>query len=62
MGRAVFISHSSIDRDAAEAIRVALEEAGLACWIAPRDIAPGQNWADAISAAIAEARLLLLVF
>ena len=48
--RQVFISHSATDRDAAEAICAALEAAGLACWIAPRDIPAGTPWAAAIMA------------
>ena len=59
--RQVFISHSAADRAVAEAIRAALEAAGVACWIAPRDIPPGAEWADAIMAGIAEARLVLLI-
>ena len=61
MTRQVFISHSATDREAAEAIRAALEAAGAPCWIAPRDIPPGAEWADAIMAGIAEASLVLLI-
>ena len=61
MTRHVFISHSATDRAAADAIRAALEAAGSSCWIAPRDIPPGAEWAAAIMAGIAEVRVLLLV-
>ena len=37
----VFISHSSKDQQTADAIRQHLESAGLACWIARRDIEAG---------------------
>ena len=61
MTRRVFISHSSTDHAAADALRVALEDAGWSCWIAPRDIAPGSPWAASIMAGIAEAEVLVLV-
>lgn len=35
---AVFISHASDDSSAAESVCVALEAAGIHCWIAPRDV------------------------
>ena len=31
-------------------------------WMAPRDIIPGSNWAESITAAIREARVLVLIF
>ncbi|MBV8722991.1 MAG: toll/interleukin-1 receptor domain-containing protein, partial [Candidatus Eremiobacteraeota bacterium] len=34
----VFISHSSKDREIADAICRHLEAMGVSCWIAPRDI------------------------
>jgi hypothetical protein len=42
----VFISHSSKDQQTADAIRQHLESAGLACWIAPRDIEAGADWTE----------------
>ncbi|HEX4301974.1 MAG TPA: TIR domain-containing protein [Rhizomicrobium sp.] len=62
MGRDVFISYSSKDRRAAEAACAVLEAKGISCWIAPRDIAPGANWAATIADTIAQARVLLLIF
>lgn len=59
--RQFVISHSATDRAAAVAIRAALEAAGQSCWIGPRDIPPGAEWADAIMAGTAEARLVLLI-
>jgi predicted metalloprotease with PDZ domain len=44
----VFISYSSADRKTAERICFRLEQADLACWMAPRDIAPGADWGEAI--------------
>ena len=39
-----------------------LEGAHLRCWIAPRDIAPGEEWAAAIPKAIHTARVMVVVF
>lgn len=58
----VFISYSSKDRLAAEAACAVLEARGISCWIAPRDIPPGANWAAAISDTIGAARVFLLIF
>lgn len=34
----------------------------MRCWIAPRDIAPGEDWPTAITQAIAQSRIMVLVF
>ena len=57
----IFISHASADAASAQAICAALEQAGIGCWIAPRDIAPGLEWADAIVTGIAGAHALVVV-
>ena len=44
----VFLSHSRADAEAAEIFRAGLEDAGIRCWIAPRDIPPGAEWGQAI--------------
>ncbi len=61
MAHDVFISHSSKDRAAAEAVLEALERAGRKCWIAPRDIVPGQDYGEAIIDGIRGSRAFLLV-
>ncbi len=48
----VFISHSSNDRDLAQYFCNLLEGDGLPCWIAPRDIPVGKNWAGSIEKGI----------
>ena len=48
MSAKVFISHSSNDHKAAQTICTALEHRGLVCWMASRDVGPGQNYMDAI--------------
>jgi tetratricopeptide (TPR) repeat protein len=61
MAHDVFISYSSIDRAAADAICVTLEQRGIYCWIAPRNITPGADWSAAIIDAINESSLMVLV-
>jgi hypothetical protein len=58
----IFISHSSHDREVAEAACIALEQRGFRCWIAPRDILPGHDYGEAIVDAIRGSRLFLLIF
>lgn len=62
MGHDVFISHSSQDCETANAACRRLEEEGFRCWIAPRDILPGQDYGAAIVEGIRGARLFLLIF
>lgn len=57
----VFISHASEDREAASRIAAYLEDQGVACWIAPRDVPPGGEYGAAIMTAIEDARALVLV-
>ena len=59
--RAVFISYASQDKTTADVICELLENAGIGCWIAPRDVTPGEIYADAIVRALNEAQVLLLV-
>lgn len=44
--KTVFISHSSQDAAVAMAIVDELERRNIRCWIAPRDIRPGTNYAE----------------
>jgi formylglycine-generating enzyme required for sulfatase activity len=62
MTHEVFISYSSKDKPIADGICANLESAGVRCWIAPRDIAPGEDWPTAITDAIENSRILVLVF
>jgi hypothetical protein len=61
MAHDVFISYSSKDMPAGEAVGSALEQHGLRCWIAPRDIVPGIGWAKSIVRAIGQSRTMGLV-
>ena len=60
-GRVVFVSYASPDAAIANSIVDALEKAGLKCWIAPRDVVPGEFYAGAIVHAIDAANALVLV-
>ena len=57
----VFISYASKDKAIADAVCARLEQASLKCWIAPRDILPGEEYASAIIGAIVEVKILILV-
>jgi adenylate cyclase len=57
----VFISYASQDMAVAEAVCSALEGAGVACWIAPRNVTLGEFYAESIVHAIDSARVLVLV-
>jgi polar amino acid transport system substrate-binding protein len=62
MAHDVFISYSSNDKPIADGICANLEVAGVRCWIAPRDIAAGEDWPTAITNAIEKSRILVLIF
>jgi hypothetical protein len=62
MAHDVFVSYSNQDKPVGDAVCAALEARGVRCWIAPRDIVPGQEWGNAIVEAISAARVMVLVF
>src|SRR5262245_14518327 len=57
----VFICHAAEDKLTADAACHVLEQSGLRCWIAPRDVAPGTVWAAALVEAIEESRVMLVI-
>ena len=63
-GRAppVFVSYATADRKQALSICKALERRGTECWIASRDVAPGENYQESIVRALRGARAMVLVF
>ena len=61
-GRNVFISYSQPDHEAAHELVERVEARGIQCWIAPRNVDPGEDFAAAIVRAIAAARVMVLVF
>jgi len=62
MAHDIFISYSSKDKPIADGICASLEREGIRCWIAPRDIAPGEDWPTAITKAISQSKIMVLVF
>lgn len=58
----IFISYSSHDAKIAFKIVEYLEENGIKCWIAPRNIESGLDYTDVINNAIEECSALVLVF
>jgi hypothetical protein len=57
----VFVSYSSHDFAQASATAQHLEANGIRCWIAPRDIPPGETYPDAIEAGLAAAPVLVVL-
>src|SRR3954452_18171850 len=62
MAHDVFISHSAQDKTIADAACAALENAGIRCWIAPRDVQPGRSFAREITRAIQQSKAMVLIF
>jgi hypothetical protein len=62
MAHDVFISHSTKDKQTADAVCAVLESKSIRCWVAPRDIRPGADWGESIIEAIRGARIMVLVF
>ena len=59
--KTVFISHASEDEAVAGRICGLLEARGVSCWMAPRDVAPGHDYMEAIAEAIIGCSALLLL-
>jgi hypothetical protein len=57
-----FISYATADKTAADAACAVLEASGIRCWVAPRDISPGREYAAAIIDAIDRCRVMVLIF
>ena len=60
--RPVFVSYATADRRQALALCKAIEKRGTDCWISTRDVAPGENYQEAIVRSIRDARAMVLVF
>ena len=60
--RPVFVSYATADRKEALAVCEAIERRGTECWISSRDVAPGENYQEAIVRSIRRARAMVLVF
>lgn len=57
----IFLSHASRDAELARSLCAQLESRGLRCWIAPRNIAAGGHYAEAIEQALQQSRGLVLL-
>ena len=57
----VFISYSSKEMETAVLVCNYLEEQGIVCWIAPRNIEAGANYASQIVAAIRRCDTLVML-
>ncbi|MGH8930701.1 MAG: toll/interleukin-1 receptor domain-containing protein [Egibacteraceae bacterium] len=62
MAHDIFISYASGDKHFADAVCTVLEQAGIPCWMAPRDILPSASWGEAIVDAIYHSKLQLVIF
>ena len=58
----VFLSYSSLDKTWADAACAVLERQRVRCWIAPRDITPGDEWGASIIKGIDGSRMMVLIF
>ncbi len=61
MATQVFISYCQEDAPKANQICGALENEGITCWIAPRNVPPGQEWPVAIASGIRSSRILVML-
>jgi hypothetical protein len=57
----VFVSYSTRDKPVADALVARLEQEGIRCWVAPRDVLPGRLWGEAIVDAIRTSRVMVVV-
>ena len=62
MSYEVFISHSSKDKKTADVICGYLEGRKVRCWIAPRDLLAGEQWASGIMNGLEQCRAMILVY
>ncbi len=58
----IFITYSHKDKTVADAVTFALENHSIRCWIAPRDVFPGEDFPDAIIKAINTTKIMVLIF
>ena len=62
MKHKVFISYSSKDWEIAKVLLDTLEREGFPCWIAPRNIPEGGDWAEEITKGIEATKYFVLLF
>jgi hypothetical protein len=57
----VFVSHASPDAARAAGLVRSLEDRGVRCWVAPRDVPPGSDYGEAIVGAIRGSRIMIVL-
>lgn len=62
MAHDVFISYCTRDKPTADAVCATLESRGVRCWIAPRDVLVGEQYAGALVRALRASQLIVLIF
>ena len=58
----VFLSYAHEDKPVADAACAIIEKSGIRCWIAPRDVVPGADYATALMEALDRCKALVLIF
>lgn len=58
----VYISYSFEDKSVANAVCSGLESQGIRCWIAPKDVLPGEEFTKSIFNAINDSKAMVLIF
>lgn len=59
----IFVSYcTNSDREVAHDLVAYVESRGIECWIAPRDVQGGMEWAEEIVNAITVAKVMVLIF
>ena len=58
----VFLSYSSKDKTWADSACAVLEQHRIRCWIAPRDMTPGDEWGAGIIKGLNASRIMVLIF
>ena len=62
MNHDVFITYHTHDMKAAKAICQVVEQNGIKCWMAPRDIPPGSDYSSEIENAIMSTKAIVVIF
>ena len=58
----VFLSYSTKDKTWADSACAVLEQHRIRCWIAPRDMTPGDEWGAGIIKGLNASRIMVLIF
>ena len=62
MAHHVFISYASKNKQLADALCHTLEQHRISCWIAPRDVLPGEPYAREIIRGIRDCQIIVLIY